>query len=616
MKIKKILFLTLLIFAILLLPNVVNAAETFTVDGIKYTVLTENTVEVSGYEETLTEVTIPKTVTDGDNKSYMVTEIGHNAFINCSSLTSIILPDSVVSIGQSAFYQCNSLENITLPANLKSIGIQAFFNCYSLKSITLPDGITTINMSAFAHCSGLETVIIPSSVTEMGNSVFVSCSSLKSVTLPDGLKSIPSMLFSVCSSLETVIIPSSVTSIGSWAFDRCTSLTNVTIPDSITIIGSGAFSGCTTLKTVTIPSSVKIIDDDVFINCDLSILTIQGYPGSVIKNYADFYNIDFEPTYKVTNKVTNLTSSNESFEDNYKATLRTDAGFILPQNILVKIGNTELSTDKYTYNSTTGEIIIPAKEIVGDITIEAITKEQFKVNFDANGGKFSNNKDILILENWKNESDYFEKMDNVEEPTREGFKFLGYYTEKEEGNSFEHLMSEVGIDKEITFYAQWKEIEKIDFAGNTDKQEFTIGTDKTLTFTLDTDKSYGKVLVDDVELSENNGDYSWTFLEGSFPYIKLSENYMKTLKVGTHTIKFVLDNGNEAEAIFTIVEKVAEEKKEDQKQENITKEEPSKELDETPRMGNSYNKNNKLIFGLIFVIILVFKFLNKKINNR
>lgn len=50
-----------------------------------------------------------------------------------------------------------------------------------------------------------------------------------------------------------------------------------------------------------------------------------------------------------------------------------------------------------------------------------------------------------------------EDYETLEEPTRDGYKFLGYFTEKEGGTSFENYYNEAGIDKEMTLYAQWQE---------------------------------------------------------------------------------------------------------------------------------------------------------------
>lgn len=87
-----------------------------------------------------------------------VTSIGDDAFSDCSSLTSITIPDSVTSIGNSAFWGCSSLTSITIPDSVTSIGGSAFGFCRSLTSITIPDSVTSIGNSAFDYCWNLTDV--------------------------------------------------------------------------------------------------------------------------------------------------------------------------------------------------------------------------------------------------------------------------------------------------------------------------------------------------------------------------------------------------------------------------------------------------------------------------
>lgn len=78
--------------------------------------------------------------------------IGENVFYNCTSLTSITIPDFVTNIGKKAFYKCTSLASITIPNSVTSIGYSAFYGCTSLTSVTIPDSVTTIDSYAFENC--------------------------------------------------------------------------------------------------------------------------------------------------------------------------------------------------------------------------------------------------------------------------------------------------------------------------------------------------------------------------------------------------------------------------------------------------------------------------------
>jgi hypothetical protein len=207
-------------------------------DTLQYTILSSNTVELSGYNSIADSCTIPETIIK--NSTYTVTKIGYMAFFECSSLASITIPNSVTFIGKNAFTSCSNLT-----------------------SLIIPNSVTTLGNYCFASCSNLTSIIIPNSVTSIGAKCFFNTKWLENK--PDGMVSINNILLAyngTCPS--TVIIPNSITSISGGAFRICTDLTEITIPNSVTSIGNGAFYGCFKLKSITIPSSVTIIERNAF----------------------------------------------------------------------------------------------------------------------------------------------------------------------------------------------------------------------------------------------------------------------------------------------------------------------------------------------------------------
>lgn len=104
-------------------------------------------------------VVIPSEVTYS-NHTYSVTSIDFFAFDECSSLTSIEIPNSVTSIGDGAFYDCSGLTSITIPNSVTNIGCESFRNCNSLQAITIPNSVTTIGEYAFWSCTNLSSVTI------------------------------------------------------------------------------------------------------------------------------------------------------------------------------------------------------------------------------------------------------------------------------------------------------------------------------------------------------------------------------------------------------------------------------------------------------------------------
>ena len=242
--------------------------------------------------DSLTSVKIPDSVTT----------IVDRAFRDCDSLTSVVISDSVTSIDYGVFMYCDSLTSVVIPNGVTSIGADAFYNCSSLTSVVIPNGVTSIGMFAFAWCESLTSVVIPDSVTSIRDSAFAWCESLTSVVIPDSVTSIGDWAFEGCSSLTSIVIPDSVTSIGSHAFEGCSSLTSIVIGDSVTSIGYQAFYGCSSLISVIIPDSVISIGDWAFEGC--SSLTSIKYHGSkeewnaISKGYDwDYYTGNYIITY-------------------------------------------------------------------------------------------------------------------------------------------------------------------------------------------------------------------------------------------------------------------------------------------------------------------------------
>ena len=123
-----------------------------------------------------------KTTLSGDYEiKYGTKTVATNAFYDCTSLTSITIPDSVISIGNEAFRYCTSIASISLGNGVTSIGRLAFYKCSSLTSITIPNSVTRIDYSVFSNCTSLTSITIPDSVTSIGYKAFSGCTSLKNV---------------------------------------------------------------------------------------------------------------------------------------------------------------------------------------------------------------------------------------------------------------------------------------------------------------------------------------------------------------------------------------------------------------------------------------------------
>lgn len=126
---------------------------------------------------------ITKVVSLGSIDSIIGNTSSNAAFVNCKSLTSVILPDTLTYIGDYIFYNCTELTECAIPDNVTSIGPYAFSNCKKITSINLPTGVKSIGKWAFQH-TGITSIKIPEGVTRIEAGICSGCSSLTLMDIP------------------------------------------------------------------------------------------------------------------------------------------------------------------------------------------------------------------------------------------------------------------------------------------------------------------------------------------------------------------------------------------------------------------------------------------------
>ena len=223
----------------------------------------------------LTSITLPEE---------LVT-IGKSAFKGFKG-TAITFPNTVTTIDESAFEGAAltgvTFNTIASGANagkvvLTSIGEKAFKGCTALASISVPGatGALTIDDNAFEGCTALATATLGSAAT-IDDNAFKGCTSLAEVTIP-GISTIGASAFEGCTSLATVTISGATTSIGADAFKGCTSLESIDL--SKTNLGDNlgaAFSGCTALTAVTLNDKVTKLVNDLFKDTKIEEINAPG----------------------------------------------------------------------------------------------------------------------------------------------------------------------------------------------------------------------------------------------------------------------------------------------------------------------------------------------------
>lgn len=230
--------------------------------------------------ETLKSITIGETVTEIPDYAFSgctqlseislpksLKTIGNYAFMNCSQLTEISVPSAITKIGYYAFSGCSQITEIYLPTSLTTIENYTFSGCSNLKSIKIPDKTTSIGKFAFSDCSQITEITLPQSIIEIGNSVFNNCTSLQEITLPASLTKIGDYTFNNCTSLSSIALPDKITTIGESAFNKCMNLTEITLPASLVEIGESAFNGCSSLTSIELPTALQTIGRSAFSSC-------------------------------------------------------------------------------------------------------------------------------------------------------------------------------------------------------------------------------------------------------------------------------------------------------------------------------------------------------------
>ena len=267
--------------------------------------------------------------------------------------------------------------------------------------------VTEIATWAFNKCNTLTEVTLPNTVDEIGYQAFFNCSNLTNVTIPEGVTKIGQAAFYGCSQLTSITIPSTITDMDT-AFSGNTALSQVTLTNGIPKISSHAFERCTELREIKVPISVDEICPFAFNGCTgLTSVTLE--------------------------KGINIINSN-AFKD-----------------------CTELNDVKYNGYKTDWEKV--RVNNAGNDTLTNKVQYLCDINFDLDGGTINGSDTMATQTVYSNEKLGTAKCYPNDQPfvvptdpVREGYTFLGWYTQAEGG--IKYTFTEA-VSSNITLYAHW-----------------------------------------------------------------------------------------------------------------------------------------------------------------
>ena len=197
-----------------------------------------------------------------------VETIGDSAFCDCTSLTTMFLPESVKVIDSNAF---SGIKNLTgtlrLPDGLELLGKAAFHLVGNFSGdLIIPSNISTIKEWAFANTHFTGSIIL-NNVKEFEKYAFYNCFFTGELVLPDNLQTIPESCFER-NYFTRIIFPNTIKSIESAAFrDNPAVEEPVIIPEECVIIKEHAFRNCANIPMIEFPSRLQTIQSNAFAEC-------------------------------------------------------------------------------------------------------------------------------------------------------------------------------------------------------------------------------------------------------------------------------------------------------------------------------------------------------------
>lgn len=450
--------------------------------GLKYK-LTGNSYSVVGIlsTNTRTDVVVPETY-----NGLPVDTIGYNAFEGATKIKTLTLGENVTSVGDFAFKGCTALRTINLN-KVNSIGNGAFRGCKSLQFVTVSEDNEHyfVEHNVLYNKNKTTLVLYPTSNYEFDN-----------FSIPKSVDTIRGGAFEGEDlQLEIVLIGANVKEVSYNAFIDCKNLKIYYIPDADGGIPAGWNENWHNLSEKEAADNISAFNGR---ECTVTFDSHGGSAVEAVSQYEKFYistpetpireGYRFDGWYLTDNY---LTDQKVKFPYQVDGDRTLHAKWVKRCTIKfdTQEGGTEIPDVVQDEGYTVAKPADPTREnyrfagwylggseynfdsvVSQDLTIEAKWVLQCYLVFDLGYGEESNvyyktaPKDIGLTVG----TDELKKN-----PSRAGFKFMGWYTEKDgQGTKIEDDKFPYVLEKmETVFYAYWKESFTIVFAADNETSE-------------------------------------------------------------------------------------------------------------------------------------------------
>ncbi len=222
-----------------------------------------------------------------------ITDIGENAFRDCTELEAVVLPESIKRIHDYAFSGCKNLTLINIPENTKYIGDGVFNECGKLRHLYIPNQISSWGW--IGRGVNLDYLRIPYDIW-----AYTRIDHIKTKNLVIGLSEDKELILSpwenICDNYNIILEPYAATGdqcsvdgyqvingmimgFTEYGSDIYSVWSIFSIPKHITAIPSGVERICNTcgqsVSMIYMPETVWDIEDGAFSSLDVPIFVTK-----------------------------------------------------------------------------------------------------------------------------------------------------------------------------------------------------------------------------------------------------------------------------------------------------------------------------------------------------